>query len=272
MVRLLRLLAAALAFMALAPAAAPAADLPAWSPAAGPNLAGYTLAFSDEFNDASGIGNGRGNIAPATPWWNFRHPVLLAGETYVSATDARAYGVAAGVLTMSTYVNAQGVNTEADIETVKAWTNFYAEVRMKGPQVNGVHDGVWFLSVDNGHTDATGGHTELDLVEQYGPSDQGDHSASHLWAGSRPKPVVSESVSAWTVRPEGKAIGWHVYGLEATDDAFTIWRDGAPIQRIARLPSQRVPLYLLLSIFGNQKNAPPATMQVDYVRVYTPGG
>ncbi len=255
--------------MALAATAAHAADLPLWSAATGPDLTLYTLAFSDEFDTTAGIGNGRGATAPPTPWWDFRHPVMFTSETYVSATDARAYLASGGVLTMSTYVNAQGVNTEADIETVRSFgPDFYAEVRMRGPQVNGVHAGVWFLSVDNGRSDATGGHAELDLVEQYGPSDQGDHCASHVWPGAR-KGISHQSVSAWTVRPEGKAVAWHTYGLLATERTFTIYRDGAPVQRIARLPSQHVPMYLLLSLFGNGPHAPPATMQVDYVRLWT---
>lgn len=256
--------------IALAATAAHAADLPSWSAASGPDLTLYALAFSDEFDTTAGIGDGRGATAPATPWWDFRHACCLrAGETYVGAKDARAYSATGGVLTMSTYVNAQGVNTEADIETVKSFgPDFYAEVRMRGPQVNGVHAGVWFLSVDNGKSDATGGHAELDLAEQYGPSDQGDHSASHIWPGSR-KDIAHQFVSAWTVRPEGKAVAWHTYGLLATDSTFTIYRDGQSVQRIARLPSQRVPMYLLLSLFGNGPHAPPATMQVDYVRVWT---
>ena len=262
-----RALLASAAALALA-ASARAATFPSWVASPGPNLADKTLVFDDEFNDTSGIGNGRGAQPPATPWWDFRHPVMLAGETYVGAQDTRAYSATGGVLSMSTYVNAQEVNTEADIETVAAWTNFYAEVRMRGPQVNGAHAGVWFLSGDNGRADATGGHAELDLVEQYGPGDQGDHSASHVWPGAR-KDIVHQSVSAWTVRPEGKAVAWHTYGLEATDSTFTIWRDGAPVQRIARLPSQRVPMYLLLSLLGNQTHAPPATMQVDYVRIWS---
>ena len=255
--------------LALAAAPAHAADLPSWSAAQGPDLTRYTLAFSDEFDSTAGIGDGHGATAPTTPWWDFRHPVNMAGETYVSATDTRAYSAAGGVLTMSTYVNAHGVNTEADVETVRSFgPNFYAEVRMRGPQVNGVHAGVWFLSVDNGKSDATGGHVELDLVEQYGPSDQGDHSASHVWPGAR-KDIAHQSTSAWTVRPEGKAVAWHTYGLEAEDAVFTIWRDGAPVQRIPRPPSQRIPMYLLLSLFGNQAHAPAATMQVDYVRIWT---
>jgi hypothetical protein len=263
-----RLVVLIAAFALPATVARPAA-LPSWSTASGPDLTGYTLAFSDDFDSTAGIGDGRGAIPPTTPWWDFRHPVLLPGETYVGAGDRKAYSAQGGVLTLSTYVNAQGVNTEADIETVRSFgPNFYAEVRMRGPQVNGVHAGVWFLSVDNGRADVTGGHAELDLVEQYGPGDQGDHSASHVWPGAR-KDVAAQFTSAWTVRPEGKAVAWHTYGLEATDAVFTIWRDGAPVQRIARLPSQRVPMYLLLSLFGAQAHAPPATLQVDYVRVWT---
>ena len=52
---------------------------------------GYRLAFDDEFDSTSGIGNGQGHRPPATPWWNARHALLQSGEVYVSATDRRAY-------------------------------------------------------------------------------------------------------------------------------------------------------------------------------------
>ncbi len=244
---------------------------PAPTPRAATGPEGYRLVFDDEFDSTAGIGNGRGNRPPSTPWWNFRHAILLPGENYVSASDRRAYSTSNGVLTMATYRNAQGKMTEADIETVRTFgPEFYAEVRMRGPQVGGTHDGVWFLSVENGRGDPTGGHTEFDLVEQYGPSDQGDHSTIHQWPGSR-HDIQHKWKSYWSPRPEGKSMQWHTYGLAATRDAFVVSRDGGVIQRIPRSPGQVVPMYLLLSLFGNGPHAPPATMLVDYVRVYEPG-
>ena len=50
----------------------------------------------------------------------------------------------------------------------------------------------------------------------------------------------------------------------------TIYRDGEGLKSIARQPSQRVPMYLLLSVFGFRDGAPPVSMKVDYVRIYLP--
>ena len=235
----------------------------------------YKLVFSDEFNTMQ-----LANPGSVNSWFVGVHPVMQAGEKMAWAGDGYgSYTDPAGVLTLSTRysVVTAGVFCEADVESLDdsghghAWQNFYAEVRMRGPQNNTNHNGVWFLSKDNGRTDSTGGHTEVDLVEQYGPNDQFDHSSSHFWPGRRTD-IQHTYTSTLTARPEGKAIDWHTYGLLATDTQFVIARDGKPIKVIQRTPQQRAPLYLLLSIFGNpgMGTRQAASMQVDYVRVYTP--
>ena len=225
------------------------------------DLKRYRLVWSDEFDHLKTIGKDGDD----TPWHVGVHAILHQGERYAPAGDTTAYAVVNGVLTMTSRADAKGRYLEADLETadkhghILAWQNFYAEIRLRGPQVNGIHSGIWFLGREEGQ-----GHPELDLVEQYGPGDKFDHHASHIWAPPAPHLYSSKLIS----RPEGRKIDWHVYGLMATDDAFTVYRDGEAIVTIARQPSQRVPMYILLSLFGNVPKPPTATMEVDYVRVY----
>lgn len=236
----------------------------------------YKLTWQEEFNALSLVNVGQTNAK----WFAGVHAILVSGEKMAFAGDPWAYKVSNGSAILSTrYVDDKGTTryAEADMETYDGrghgmrWQNFYAEVRFKGSQDPATHAGVWFLSADNGKSDNTGGHAELDLLEQYGPGDQFDHSSSHIWPGGR-KDIQHVYSSTGVVRPEGKAIAWHTYGLLATNDSFVIVRDGKPTTWIPRLPQQRVPLYMLISLMGNPGagKPPPTSVAVDYVRIYTP--
>ncbi len=236
-----------------------------WRPAgARVDLSGYTLAFHDEFDSTAGLGDATAH----TPWVVGRHSVMHGGEAMAAAGDVHAYSARDGVLTLATRYDTYKDRVrylEADIETRHTFgPNFYAEVRMRGMQVDGGHAGVWMRGEDAGQ-----GHPEVDIVEQYGPGDRFDHSTSHMWPGRKGgRPVYTSSL---TPRDEPRGVvGWHTYGLLATDDDYTIYRDGEALKSIARQSSQRSPMYLLLSVFGFRDGAPPVSMKIDYARIYLP--
>lgn len=223
------------------------------------------LAFDEEFDK---LPPSLAKSNAAGPWVVGRHAPLYAGETYAWAGDALAYSVSNGVLDIHGR-DLGGTYRMGDIEMVQAWQDGYWEVRLRGPQVP-IHFGAWLLSYENGRNDATGGHAEVDMVEQYGPNDPNDHSSSHDWPGARTD-FSSGYASLYSPRTEARgSVAWHTYGLLATEDAFTVFRDGKQLGTIARQPLQRRPLYLLLSLFGFAGEPPAADVQVDYVRVYTP--
>jgi hypothetical protein len=234
----------------------------------------YRLAWQEEFNFLNVGGDGASGR-----WFAAVHAPAVYGDWVAKYTDTAAYGVTSGQLNLATRWDGTGSSAhfvEGELQTIdrngKGFLaqNFYAEVRVRGPQKSATHSGIWFLSQDNGATDATGGHTEIDMLEQYGPTDQYDHASSHIWPGSTGGAHIFASTGV--ARPEGKAVNWHTYGLLATDSAFTTFRDGVMMQTIARQPKQRVPLYAVISLYPNPPVGTPtaSSIQVDYMRFYLP--
>ena len=200
-----------------------------------------------------------------------QHAIMQSGEVMAWKGDPSAYTVIGTSLQLSTHASTSkpGALTEADIESVLDYgPNFYAELGWTGPQQKGSHSGVWFLSKDNGKSDLTGGHVEVDLVEQYEPNDQFDHSAIHYWPGSR-KDFQHTYKSVLNVRPEGKAMHRHVYGLLALDSAFVIFRDGVILAVHEREAYAKRKMYPLISLFGNTGATAGETAVIDYLQVFT---
>jgi hypothetical protein len=226
------------------------------------------VVWRDEFDtlQATRVGRGSG------PWFPGVHAVLVAGEKMAMVPDP-AYEIDAGVLRMSTRVDTNdGKRVEAHLQTdngrgqTVTLQNGYVEARMWLPKARGSHAGLWLLSQDVGQ-----GHTEVDVVETYGAGDFAVHSSTHIWPVPRSEHQSTSNYS----RQSDIFDAYHAYGLLATDSEFRFYFDRKEIGRIARLPEQRVPLYLLLSVFGNPTQPlieQPAVMLVDYVRIYALGG
>lgn len=230
------------------------------------DLSDYTLVWADEFLTlmASVPNRGPGH------WFTGVHAVLAQGEKMAHVPDP-AYAIESGVLVMRTRVDpADGKRVEAHLQTNNAskntveFQNGYLEARMWVPAAKGSHAGLWLLSVEKGF-----GHTEVDVVETYGVGDASVHSATHIWPIA---PAVHKYSSKRVVKAD-IFDGFHLYGVQAMDHEFVFYYDRVEISRVQRIPDQRVPLYLLLSVFGNPTQPlieQPATMRVDYIRIYTP--
>lgn len=223
----------------------------------------FTLVWADEFDTlrASKPPNGSG------PWFSGVHAVLATGEKMAHIPDP-AYRISSGVLIMSTRLDpADSKRVEAHLQTNNGgnnaveFQNGYLETRMWVAAARGSHGGLWLLSEEKGF-----GHVEIDVVETYGLGDPAVHSATHVWPI---RPLTHQYSSKRVVRQD-IFDGFHLYGVLATDTHFIFYYDRKEISRVARLPAQRIPLYLLLSLFGNptQPVIEPATMQVDYIRIY----
>jgi Glycosyl hydrolases family 16 len=229
------------------------------------DLTGYTISWQDEFNSFQATQAGQGS----GPWFSGVHALLVPGEEMSPAGDTAAYKAVSGVLQMSTRVDSSdNKRTEAHLQTDDGkghsitFQNGYVEARIWLPKALGSHSGLWLLSKETGS-----GHTEVDVVEAYGTGDFAVHSSTHIW----PIAPLTHQYSSRRSPEEYVYNDYHLYGLLATDSQFIFYYDKKELARIERLPEQRVPLYMLLSVFGNptQPVIQPATMLVDYVRVYS---
>ena len=227
------------------------------------SLPGYRLAFDDAFD--------RLRLTPdggAGPWFAPIHSNLGMGDL-TSPGDA-AFEAANGVLTLRTRQDPSGRWREANLQTMDsrgrgfAFQNGYVEMRAAPAPQPGAHDGLWLLSMNRGQ-----GHAEVDVLESYGAGSPTVHVASHFWPARGGGPPGAASQATWFPRLYQ---GFHRFGLLATDDLLISYVDGREVARIARLPDQRAPMYVLLSLFENPA-APrrtPATFRIDDVRVFTP--
>jgi hypothetical protein len=230
------------------------------------DLSNYQQVWADEFDTLRISRPGRG----WGPWFTGVHAVLVAGEKMAVNLPDPAYSLNSGVLSMSTRLDpVDSKRVEAHLQThderghTVEFQNGYVEARIWIPGALGSHAGLWLLSIEKGL-----GHIEVDIVETYGVGDASVHFSTHVWPA---RPGKHQYNSKRAVRKE-IFDDYHLYGLLATDEYFAFYYDQKEMARIARLPEQRVPMYLLLSVFGNptQPIIEPATMKVDYVRIYAP--
>ena len=225
------------------------------------DLRGYALAFDDGFD--------RLRLTPdggAGPWFAPIHTPLGMGTRALPGEPA--FAVSGGVLTLSTR-RVDGRWREANMQTMDshgrgfAFRDGYVEMRAAPAAAPGAHDGLWLLSMNRGR-----GHVEVDVLESYGLGSPDLHVASHVWP---PPGGVAGAASQVTLFPRLYS-GYHRFGLLATEHLLISYLDGREVARIPRLPVQRAPMYVLLSMFENSA-APrrqPAALKVDYVRVYQP--
>ncbi len=223
------------------------------------------LAFDEEFDDP-----GRIAVSGAGPWYPGVHAVLAEGEKMAGLPDP-AIKVEDGLLALSTRVDpADGRRIEAHIQTldalgdVTAFEDGYIEIRAKLPAALGSHAGAWLLGREEGQ-----GHPEFDIMETYGVGDWFVHSSSHTWPGADPDAPAHAYASTLHLAPDLYA-DFHTFGVKLDREWVTAYFDGRVTGMIKRDRGQHVPLYILLSVFGNpaQPVIEDATMLVDYVRVY----
>ena len=145
-------------------------------------------------------------------------------------------------------------------------TNGYLEVAVMEPTAHGSHAGIWLLSQQG-----SDGHGEIDVAETYGAQDgQGLHQAVHWWPTASSRFAKAVYVSHYTKEPTLQT-AWHKVGVRLTPDNIIMYYDLKETARIARLPEQQVPFYLLLSNFTDANRTDgyqPSTMRVAYVRAW----
>ncbi|WP_407352517.1 family 16 glycosylhydrolase [Luteimonas sp. R10] len=152
------------------------------------------------------------------------------------------------------------------------------EARARVPHGRGTWPAIWMLATDRAH----GGWPdsgEIDIMEHVGFDPERVHMSVHTKTYNH---VIGTQRTATHTVP-GAMSGFHRYRVDWTPDAIRGYIDDAPVFTFANegsgpdaWPFDR-PFHLLLNIavggdWGGQKGvdtgAFPATMEVDYVRVY----
>lgn len=241
------------------------------------DLTGYTIAFSDDFDEQSVTGeSGKGPwLAPVhsdvgASTWDAPKP---AGETYI---------ISDGVLSIRASQGKNGKWHAGNIQTVDrqgrgfAQLYGYFEASMKFPAMPGAWCAFWLKSQAE-HWDGTMIRTEVDVVEWYGGDPTGHHRTVHLWpARLKQFRTPGRLTEHWWLsnfsRHDGLAGKWHTYGALITPEQVQIYVDRKEVGRFPTLEEFRTPLYPLVSLTLYEKDVEkavsPFEMGVDYVRIY----
>jgi beta-glucanase (GH16 family) len=239
----------------------------------------YTLVWADEFNDSP-------NGLPGADWWfetgnhgwgNNEEQNYVAG---VLGTDTVAK-IQNGILTITAYkLNApyQGSDIiSTRMNTRKAWTYGYFEMRAKMPSGRGTWPAFWMLP-ENFQTWPLDG--EIDIMEYVGYRPDVTQASVHCQAYNG-----AAGNNKTDTRPAPKAEQkFYTYGLLWTADKITAYIEGIPYftyendrQNNKATWPFNVPFYLKLNLaiggnWGGQQgvdpNIFPARYEIDYVRVY----
>ncbi len=237
------------------------------------NLSQYHVTFEDEFNTMS-VTTDKGH----GPWYSpvhssfggsqFRGPSKNGGPVFVRNGNLIIQLYRRGPKWISS--NVQTVNSKGQGFAQKYG---YFEMRAKfSPGMGG-----WYAFWLHSHPKFTGmqaRQTEIDIVEAYGGSPSGLHTAVHLWPSWVPN--GPDSQLKWgqgrIERVAGMFVDYHTYGVDISPEWITFYYDRKELSRIPTLPDMKTPQYILMDLALLEKQAALAPklleMQIDYVRVW----
>lgn len=262
--------------------------------------AGYSLVWSDEFQNGTAPGNNWTFEAGGTGWGNGELQYYCAGGVY-SRTGQKTAAVSDGSLKITAYkVTPRGDTNQrsyisARMNTALSWQYGYMEMRARLPLTAGCWPAFWLLPADGPSwvRDESGRGGEIDVMEFVPGEDPNTvHFSAHCYnatgeAGSNSgyvdpvsgiKYPYSNGVS---VQNPGE---WHCYGLKWTHKDIRGYCDGVQYF-YAPNPSpdaedwyswpfdQEFYIKLNLAIGGSWGGDPDpdfteATFEIDWVRVY----
>lgn len=241
------------------------------------DLTGYTVVFSDDFDEQSVTAeSGKG------PWLAPVHSDVGASTWDTPQRGGATYIVSDGVLRIRASQDENGKWHAGNIQTVdrhgRGFAHLYGyfEARMRFPAMPGAWCAFWLKSQAE-HWNRTMIRTEIDVVEWYGGDPTGHHRTVHL----RPAQLKRFRTPGrlrehWWLsnfsRHDGLAGEWHTYGALVTAEQVQVYVDRKEVGRFPTLDEFRTPLYPLVSLTLYEKDVEkavsPFEMEVDYVRVY----
>lgn len=241
---------------------------------------GYTLVWSDEFNEGT---------EPGSDWV---HENWKAGyvnnelQTYTSkAVDGkRTTEVKDGLLHINCFKGSDGKIYSGRINACpsKGWLYGYFEARISLPSGKGTWPAFWMMPSNvDWNTNGWPKCGEIDIMEEVGANPNYVSSSLHTENYNHTKGTQKTH----EMKCDGAEGNFHTYALEWTEDAITTFVDGKVQLKVtkAQMGSDHeswpfhYEFYPILNLawggdwggyMGVDENALPATMKVDYVRIF----
>ena len=241
---------------------------------------GYKLVWNDEFNEGSELNS--------TDW---RHEVQKSGwvnnelQNYVngSADGKRVTEIADNRLYINCFKGSDGKIYSGRVyaHETQGWLYGIFEARIKLPKGKGTWPAFWMMPCNNDFgANPWPKCGEIDIMEEVGVNPNRTSSSLHTESYNH---VMNTQKTAERLT-EGAEDGFHVYRLEWAEDHITTYVDGVKLLsfdndgkgNVATWPFNK-PFYVILNLAwggswggmnGVDETALPATMEVDYVRVF----
>lgn len=241
---------------------------------------GYQLVWNDEFNEGSELNSN-----------DWRHEVQKSGwvnnelQNYVngSADGKRVTEVADGRLYIHCFKGSDGKIYSGRVyaHESEGWKYGIIEARIKLPKGKGTWPAFWMMPCNNDFgANPWPKCGEIDIMEEVGVNPNRTSSSLHTESYNH---VMKTQKTAERLT-EGAEDGFHVYRLEWAEDHITTYVDGEKLLtfnndgkgNVSTWPFNK-PFYVILNLAwggswggmnGVDEAALPATMEVDYVRVF----
>ena len=241
---------------------------------------GYKLVWNDEFNEGSELNS--------TDW---RHEVQKSGwvnnelQNYAngSADGKRVTEIADNRLYINCFKGSNGKIYSGRVyaHETQGWLYGIFEARIKLPKGKGTWPAFWMMPCNNDFgANPWPKCGEIDIMEEVGVNPNRTSSSLHTESYNH---VMNTQKTAERLT-EGAEDGFHVYRLEWAEDHITTYVDGVKLLsfdndgkgNVATWPFNK-PFYVILNLAwggswggmnGVDETALPATMEVDYVRVF----
>jgi hypothetical protein len=236
---------------------------------------GYTLVWSDEFNDPSL------SMPDESKWWyETAAPGWVNNELQRYVAGKQGNNVTAEVSNGILKIHAIKVGSEvisARVNTIEAWKYGYFEARLKLPKGKGTWPAFWMMPKASSNWPDCG---EIDIMEEVGYNPNYTSSSIHCKAYYH-SIGTQKTHEQYTAGAEDE---FHTYALEWTENEIIAYIDGKKHFTFANdnkgnndtWPFNKE-FYLKLNLAwggdwggaqGVDESALPATYEIDYVRVF----
>lgn len=247
--------------------------------------ASATLTFDDEFNSLS-LWNGTSGTW-ATTWWY--DTVTGNGNTlttdeqqwyinsnYGPTSSVKPWTVSNGMLNLTATPTPASIASlvnnykyiSGEVNTYHSFSQTYGlfEMSAKLPAGQGLWPAFWLVPADGTWP------PELDIMEQLGQDPTTYYTTVH-------SNTITGGYTSQADHVANTSTGFHTYAVDWEPDYITWYFDGQVVDKVATPSDLNKPMYMILNLgVGGNWPGPadsttpfPATMQVDWVKVYQSG-